>query len=65
MRNKLTGNGTDLKKYEVSVILTLYNSKKFIRRAIDSVLAQTFTGYELVIVDDGSDDGTEQCSSPY
>lgn len=49
----------DTAKYEISVILTLYNSKKFFRRAVDSVLSQTYTGYELIIVDDGSTDETE------
>ncbi|MEO8664954.1 MAG: glycosyltransferase family 2 protein [Ignavibacteria bacterium] len=46
-------------KYEVSVILTLYNSKKFFRRAVDSVVNQTFRDFELIIIDDGSTDKIE------
>jgi glycosyltransferase involved in cell wall biosynthesis len=49
----------DLKKYEVSVILTLYNSKKIFNRALNSIMNQSFSNFELIIVDDGSTDGTE------
>ena len=40
----------------VSVILTSYNHAKYLRESIDSVLAQTYTDFELVIVDDCSTD---------
>ncbi len=39
-----------------SVIIPLYNKAKYVAKAIGSVLAQTFTDYELVIMDDGSKD---------
>jgi len=42
----------------VSIILTSYNHEKFIALAIESVLAQTFTDYELIIVDDCSTDSS-------
>lgn len=42
----------------VSVIIPTYNRKNVLERAINSVLTQTFTDYELIVVDDGSDDGT-------
>lgn len=40
----------------VSVVMSLYNSKKYLVEAIDSVLNQTFSQFELIIVDDGSSD---------
>lgn len=43
---------------KVSVILPSYNYEKFISEAIDSVLAQTYQDWELIIVDDGSRDGS-------
>ena len=42
----------------VSVCMASYNHAPFIRAAVESVLAQTFTDWELVITDDGSSDGT-------
>ncbi|HAY32675.1 MAG TPA: glycosyltransferase family 2 protein [Ignavibacteria bacterium] len=44
--------------FKVSVILTLYNSRKFYKRALESVFNQSFENIETVIVDDGSKDDT-------
>lgn len=43
-------------KKEISVIVPIYNAEKYIRRCIESIVAQSFRNYELVLVDDGSID---------
>lgn len=43
---------------KVSVIVPVYNTGKWLSRCIDSILAQTFTDYELLLIDDGSTDGS-------
>lgn len=43
---------------KISVILPIYNSDKYIRKAVESVLAQSFSDFELIIVNDGSTDNT-------
>ncbi len=46
-----------------SIIIPTYNRALFISKAINSVLSQTYTHYELIIVDDGSVDNTEEIVS--
>ena len=43
----------------VSVLLTTYNRPKYLRQAVESVFAQTFRDYELLILDDNSTDGLQ------
>jgi glycosyltransferase involved in cell wall biosynthesis len=45
---------------EVSVIIPTYNRCVMVREAIDSVLAQSFRAFELIVIDDGSSDGTAE-----
>ncbi|MBV7485438.1 glycosyltransferase family 2 protein [Bordetella sp. BOR01] len=42
----------------VSIVMPAYNAQRFIGAAIESVLAQTHTHWQLIVVDDASDDGT-------
>lgn len=43
----------------VSVVVPTYNSARYIRQALDSLQAQTFSDYEVIVVNDGSDDRDE------
>ncbi len=53
------------KKPLVSVIIPTYNRGWIVKEAIDSVLDQDFTDYELIVVDDGSDDNTPEILAGY
>jgi glycosyltransferase involved in cell wall biosynthesis len=52
-------------KPKVTVITTAYNREKYIAQAIESVLAQTFTDFELIVVDDCSRDSTVAIAQSY
>lgn len=49
----------------VSVIMAAYNEEQAIGNAIESIIAQTFTSWELIIIDDGSIDGTHDVVRQY
>lgn len=46
----------NLKKPEISIIITVYNRKRTFYRALDSILNQSYRNFEIIIVDDGSSD---------
>ena len=49
----------------ISVVMIFFNSERYITEAIDSVLAQTFTDFELLLVDDGSTDTSSAIARDY
>ena len=49
----------------VSVLITVYNREKYVAAAIESVLAQTLSNFELIIVDDGSKDRSVEIARRY
>lgn len=49
----------------ISIILPTYNGGKYIRRAIDSIISQSFNSWELLVINDGSSDDTENIIKEY
>lgn len=50
---------------EVSIIVPVYQVENYIRQCVDSIMAQTFTDFELILVDDGSKDSSGQICDEY
>ena len=48
------------KKPLVSILMAVYNGEKYMREAIESMLNQTYTNFEFLIINDGSTDTTEE-----
>ena len=60
-----TGSYGDSHVPPVSIGMPVYNGERFIREALDSLLSQTFTDFELIISDNASTDGTEAICREY
>ena len=50
---------------EISIIVPLYNKRKYVTAMLESIRRQTFQEYELILVDDGSTDGSGQIAEEY
>jgi len=55
----------DTKTLAISVIMSVYNGDKFLRLAIDSILKQTFSDLEFIVIDDASTDETSEILKSY
>jgi len=60
-----TSDKQSMNRPEISVVLPTYNGERFLRRALDSILDQTFERWELIIVNDASTDSTQEIINNY
>ena len=50
---------------KISVIVPVFNGKKYLHECVDSILAQTLKDFELLLIDDGSTDGSDIICDEY
>lgn len=50
---------------KVSIVIPVYNCKKYLAKCVNSIINQSFTNWELILVDDGSKDGSELMCDKY
>ena len=53
------------KNIEISVIVPVYNSEKYLKQCLDSIVGQTFKDIEIICVNDGSTDSSSQILAEY
>src|ERR1700752_3699749 len=53
------------KTHLVSIIIPCYNAEKYIDRSIESILNQTYKDFEIIIINDGSTDNSEEVIKKY
>lgn len=54
-----------MSKYFISVIMPIYNAEKYVKKSIDSLVNQTTNEIEIILVDDGSTDGSGKICDQY
>ena len=50
---------------KISIIVPVYNVEKYLPKCIDSILNQTFSNFELILIDDGSTDSSGEICDKY
>lgn len=50
---------------QISIIVPVYNAEKYVTQCVDSILAQDFTDFELLFIDDGSKDNSGSICDKY
>lgn len=54
-----------MKPAQISCIVPVYNGERYLKEALDSILAQTYSQREIIVVDDGSTDGTSKIAAEF
>ena len=57
--------GGNMSKVDISIVVPIYNAEKYIKKCVDSLLNQTKEEIELILVNDGSTDSTEEIIKEY
>ena len=52
-------------EYAISIIVPIYKAEKYLRKCIDGILQQSFTDFQLILVDDGSPDSSGEICDEY
>ena len=56
---------TDIEKPVVSIIIPIYNASKYLKKCLDSIVMQSYSNFECILVDDGSTDNSEDICNGY
>lgn len=63
--HKIVDNTDFVEGYMITVIVPVYNVEKYLNKCVDSILQQTYTDFELILVDDGSPDNCPKICDEY
>lgn len=54
-----------MKKIKISVIIPIYNVEQYLSQCLDSIINQTYTNLEIILINDGSTDNSEKICNQY